>query len=439
MFYRGQKVIITASTVKDRMHPAVGDTGYIENMFLFPNEHLILMSLIMCSYKKNDARSEHKKFILDLGIHPSVRDKLKSGVNKLFFLSKNSVNLLPAFMYRNKIKVTNGNKYDYMVPFPQIVGTYGIWTGYTRKEVKNNVQSDKPVIIPIGHIKACTDKCAIHTLPVMEIKSWVRSVLPNIVAATTLYPLLNNNDCGDLKQRINGLFHTFKNSLISNERLDGINLYNIKPTILEHMKRWQEPVIVPPIIKLNAIVHTAYTKLFKKVVNTITQTESSITINNFLSMNDVVGLIDVKTAIKQSIRVADAAIIGDGLYRAILINRETKPYLECMRECLPKDWNIDGISNLADDIKSHVNDGSAALYRLLDIINSIYRSTYRGFERRDEYDIPMVVENKPRTKINKIDYNKLAKGLLKRMNNGQITISDLPDNMETVMTYERRD
>jgi len=96
MFQRASKIIITESSSQKRAHPAVGDVGYLNNMYLFFVDQFILLDAFFFSYKsdrkeKKD-RCERKRFIIDLGMSKQLKRKLKDyGVPKSFFIKNKYV------------------------------------------------------------------------------------------------------------------------------------------------------------------------------------------------------------------------------------------------------------------------------------------------------------------------------------------------------------
>jgi hypothetical protein len=102
MFQRGSKIIIIESSSSGRAHPAVGDIGYLNNMYLFFVDRFILLDAFFFAYKsdrkgRND-RCERKRFIIDLGMTRSLKHRLQIyGVPKKFFTrNKHVTNLSPA-------------------------------------------------------------------------------------------------------------------------------------------------------------------------------------------------------------------------------------------------------------------------------------------------------------------------------------------------------
>lgn len=376
MFHRGQKIIITESSAKNKLHPTVGDVGYIENMFLFPEERFILMSIIMCSYNSNKGeRSEHKKFIIDLNMESATRREIAKGVNKLFFLSKNSVNLLPAFLKSCKIRRGNNSRI-YQLTFPQIVGTYGIYTGYMNPCINKRVEVDTKVIIPYGHIKVYNDKSSIIERPLLEIKSWVRSLLPNTINLMFLLAKTNNSEFNSklinngysLIQQIEGLINKHV------DRLDGIRYSDLK---FNTMSSYNIKVLVSTITKLNALSYGAVMRLFMNATNNMTSViyneyeKDKSNIAFFLNENPVWKLMNLKLATANLIKTSDAYFISECVYKAIFADRNTSILLNYIKHHLPSRWDIDKISQQANDIKKDISRGSAALNRLFDLQDAL--------------------------------------------------------------------
>lgn len=383
MFYRGQKIVITESNVKGRMHPAVGDAGYIENMFLFPEDRFILASIVMCSYKKGGPRAEHKKFIIDIGMNDTIKSKIDAGVNKLFFLSKESVNLLPAFIHKNKVGIPTA-RYERMVSFPQIVGTNGIWTGYTSKKKNRNKKCDTRVVIPYGHIKEYGSKCALNNTAPLEIRVWLRSLIPNITALITFYRTINRDEEGNLTDKANSIFTNFGGIFDTIERND-ITYLKVKPKALNEIKSSVGRLVIDPMRKLNVMSVLAVYRLYKKYINTYTQYDGPAYIQRALCDRPLYALLNTNTLLSSNVKPLFGKLIVDYIYKSIFIDRNTKLALGAVSDYIPKSWDIKEISRIADEAKSDYNSGSAALNRIFDVISGIKEpeSAYSA------YDLPL--------------------------------------------------
>jgi hypothetical protein len=101
MFQRASKIIIKESSASRNAHPAVGNIGYINSMYLFFKDKFILLDAFFFQYKsdkkENKTRCEKKRFLIDLGMKKAFKHRIKTyGVKRRFFIENNYVaNLTP--------------------------------------------------------------------------------------------------------------------------------------------------------------------------------------------------------------------------------------------------------------------------------------------------------------------------------------------------------
>lgn len=415
MFHRGQKIIITESNVIGKMHPAVGDMGYIENMFLFPNDRFILMSLIMCSYKKGGPRSEHKKFILDLGMNKPTLCKISRGVNRLFFLSRKHINLLPAFLQRRKVKDTNNDTIaDSILSTPQIVGTYGIWTGYTSTNMKRSRLTDTKVAIPYGNIKGCDCKSSVDNLPIQEIKSWLRAILPNISAVCLYLKWYVNQNVNGLTKEVSLALGCLLPIIDTRIQHDEIDLYKIKMEVLTDLINIHKSTnfLTEPVLKLNSLSYTALNRAFRCHIPDILSATKKKVISNY-----AIDQLSKRYAPNITLKLERTDTVGEMIeliiYLSLFINKPTKPSLEYISDFLPKQWNIDKISKEADEIKSDIKSGSAALNRIFGIIDPLCTSSASIADELPNINIEPIEER--RYRISSKNHTQYRSDIKKRL------------------------
>jgi hypothetical protein len=67
MFRSGQPIIITHSNLSEKLHPNVGDQGFIGNAFLLPSHGFVVMEVYFYLYANNDHdRCERKMVVVNL-------------------------------------------------------------------------------------------------------------------------------------------------------------------------------------------------------------------------------------------------------------------------------------------------------------------------------------------------------------------------------------
>lgn len=175
MFRRGQKIIILESSVSKRAHPAVGDIGYLNNIYLFFKDRFILLDIFFLSYKSdirgNKDRVEKKRFLIDLGIEKRLKYKLcKIGMPRKFFTKNPYVaNLTPAGY--------SFDEYDYN-EYPTVAS---IWPRTHNKQGKNLLNTHMK--IPCGQIAVVPhNKRSFSEESNNTIRCWINSLAPLLVA-----------------------------------------------------------------------------------------------------------------------------------------------------------------------------------------------------------------------------------------------------------------
>jgi len=182
MFQRSNKIVITESSASKRSHPAVGDTGYLNSMYLFLVDRFILLDAFFFRYKsdikKDRTRCERKKFIIDLGMKKALKRKLGIyGVPRKFFLENNHVINLTVSEY------TIADNAD-LSEFPNI---NSLW--YSHYNKAGNRKSKSLVKIPYGQIMLAPDRRRpIQSEGPNALCCWVECIIPLIENGTAPRP-----------------------------------------------------------------------------------------------------------------------------------------------------------------------------------------------------------------------------------------------------------
>lgn len=182
MFQRANKIVITESSATKRSHPAVGDTGYINNMYLFFADRFILLDAFFFRYesdiKRNRTRRERKRFIIDLGMKKSLKHKLEIyGVPRKFFLENNYVTNLTVSEY------TIGDNAG-LSEYPNIGS---LW--YNQYDKVGHNKSESLVKIPYGQIMLAPDRRkSIQSDGPSALCCWIECIIPLVENAVALRP-----------------------------------------------------------------------------------------------------------------------------------------------------------------------------------------------------------------------------------------------------------
>lgn len=175
MFHRGQRIIITESLATGKTHPAVGDIGYLNNMYLFYKHRFILADAFFSNYKidlvKGKFRCERKRFVIDLGMSNNLKRRmLISGLKRKFYIGDEArVNLFSVGYF------DAGRS---LFETPPLKGGHGIF--YTDK-------SQKLIKIPIVNIKAAPGRYSLMERPPVELDAWIRCMTPILNAHLLLF------------------------------------------------------------------------------------------------------------------------------------------------------------------------------------------------------------------------------------------------------------
>ena len=370
MFSRGQKVVITESSANKHKHPVKGDVGYIDNMFLFPFDNFILITIFLCIHGKNGSiHIERKKFIIDIGMTQKLRNKIsKFGINKSFFFKKTSINLTPSFFRRRNVQQNNGVT-NVICSFPQLIGTYGVWTWYTKLNNIDKGEVDSLLRIPYGQI-ACFSKVGNRSsINTTELIAWVRSVLPNVVTMIALfgkyYPLLN----GSLPEYINNLWYDIVDIFTSVPRADSVPYLQINSAKLENTHN--KAMLINSVTKLNAMWNTALYRCIGALLNSADNSErkiAQITVRFGLLNYDNEKLLTSHLALPGNNTESVCRFAVKCLYRALFVQHNTKLHINTIKSYLPKKWDLNKLIAKADKIKHDADTNSAALNRINDLL-----------------------------------------------------------------------
>lgn len=180
MFQRAHKIVITESSATKRSHPAVGDVGYLNNMYLFFVNRFILLDAFFFRYKsdikKDNTRCERKRFIIDLGMKKSLKRKLAIyGLSRKFFLeNKYVVNLTVSG------HIISDN--NLVAELPSI---NSLW--YKRYNKDGNLKLKPLTKIPYGHISLAPDrKKPIQSDGPNALRCWIECLIPLIESSTVI-------------------------------------------------------------------------------------------------------------------------------------------------------------------------------------------------------------------------------------------------------------
>lgn len=204
MFYRGQRIEVIESSAKGNAHPRVGDLGYLNNMFWFYKDRFILADAFFFSYRnesiKGKARSERKKFIIDLGMTSDMRRRILMGAAKvsLFAGSKQVVNLLQ-IAERNTIISSS------LETFPPLVGPYGIW-------YKKNKESGTR--IPIVNIRNSSGRYSLLKTHPNEANAWIKCLLSVVSVHLAHLPPATEENVESVHYRFREAFNQMQPHLI---------------------------------------------------------------------------------------------------------------------------------------------------------------------------------------------------------------------------------
>jgi len=401
MFRRGQKIRVIESNTRNHTHPAKGDVGYLDNMFLFPKERFILVNIFFCSYGDGDDRLERKNFVLDLGINKSTKTKIsRTGVNKLFFMSKPHVNLNPTFFLIGK-QPHKTKVFKLVKSFPQIMGTYGIWTGYTSVKNKMNRDSDALFRIPCGNISRCSETKSRLVVSNKEFQAWIRSILAELIPALQLFNTLYQSNGGKLNTYAMNIWHNIYLLFNLQNQYDNIQYLHLKKDQFSAINSKSRSYVIDAVMRLRNLTFLACERLIRKLIyNQQSKGSKSqvLTLKSKFGMGMAEYLIDPEFAYKNNIHVLDSVFTSECIYRALISEHDTAERLSQLHKYLPLDkWDLKQIARDADEIRTDADSDSSALNRIFDLIKpqSVSESIAGWFKQQKENPCVMVTYDDP--------------------------------------------
>jgi len=226
MFKRGNRIIVVESSATGRSHPAVGDIGYLDNMFFFFHDRFILADAYFFHYRKDKTsggRCEKKRFIIDLGMKKHFKNKLgSSGMPARFFLYNNyTVNLTPT-AYK-----LLGSSIAYT---PAMQGKYGIWTRKYKNIKHTEKMLNRTIKLPSCHIALANSingtKYNLAYREYDEVSAWFKSLVPIMDSALSF-----DKEKNVLYDKTMLIYTKIVSYLMIRMQQDESIAYSIKPTI----------------------------------------------------------------------------------------------------------------------------------------------------------------------------------------------------------------
>jgi hypothetical protein len=372
MFFRGRKVIITESNAHKHTHPTKGDVGYLGNMFLFPIDNFILANIFICSHKKDtNARVERKNFILDLGMSATLKSQIsRDGVNRVFFLQKTSLNLNPCFfMMRSKC----------ILSFPQLVGTYGIWPGYTSKSKKQDRHSNSLFRIPCGQISVINRKEDRLLVDSNELQAWIRAISPNISSILMLinrhlsldgHKLVNRDQ---IRNIVSSIWNNIAWAFYTESQFDQVTFLHLSKDALSKASNNDKALLIRELNKLNSLLYVSLSRLTASFVNSYNDDMVISMMRSLLKTGQISHIHDALTDAPMlqsaySVTKATGKFILECLYRTLMVDPNTRLSLKLIQNYLPSEWDIEEIIEKAETVKEAADANSAALNRIQDVL-----------------------------------------------------------------------
>jgi len=229
MFKRGNRIMVVESTASGRSHPAVGDIGYLNNMFFFYRDRFILADAYFFHYKKDSTskdRCEKKRFIIDMGIKKHFKAKLMSvGIPTQFFtLNSYKVNLTPVVYHSDS---------NCIMDVPNVIGPYGIWTRKHKTIKHTDTMLNRLVKLPLCHIALASNidgaKYDLATRSHNEVSAWFKSLIPVMSLASSFGS--NIADVNNIHGKIVIAHGKMSGCLLMRLMKNGHTAYSMKPTL----------------------------------------------------------------------------------------------------------------------------------------------------------------------------------------------------------------
>ena len=378
MFLRGQRVRIIESNAKGRTHPKVDDIGYINNLFLFPTEKFILASIFFCIYgDEQNRRMEHKKFILDLGMDIKMRKQIsREGVTKLFFLEKSSVCLTPTFVKTCKRRNNKGYTRYVAQYFPEMVGTHGIWTAYTKpRDTKDRIK-DNPFLIPCGNIasdyvvsKRLTD---IQYINEVEMASYLNSFGAMLSAMIQLYNEYYDRPSRSFSVYTEKGWDKLSSVMSISTQLDGVYKFKVKPKCLS--KTYNYKSIATTIQFMKSLNYTALVRTEDSFLNNAVAEDELVMarVRKLVRREELINLLDPEISVEHGIeRTQLGTLLPCMIYKILFADRNNKISINRLHNLLgEKYYDCEKILKEIKEIHKEARSNSAALNRLFGVINA---------------------------------------------------------------------
>jgi len=343
MFQRGQKIIILESSSPKRSHPAVGDIGYLNNMYLFFKARFILLDAFFLSYesdiRNNVDRCEKKRFLIDLGMKNGLKYKLREGgVPRKFFIANQQVaNLTPHGYAFGQV--------DYM-DSPSITS---MWLrSYNNKGARLSSSNTK---IPYGQIAIVPNlKTPINKEGKNALRCWIQCLLPILVAEVEMF-MPSYSDIPTVYNIANAKHYNGLHKLIPKRRRKEMLTNKSVASVIEDMR------IIQVMSKF--FLDGCDRNFLKSEV----LAEHRGIANAIWAAKEDIGSIIGKVP-----RATSEALIGI-FFRSLLMSRNTKDALNKMKVSRVLPWSnyaTDAIAKKLENIKQEANSDSAALNRIFE-------------------------------------------------------------------------
>jgi hypothetical protein len=343
MFQRGQKILILESSASRRAHPAVGDVGYLNNMYLFFRDRFILLDMFVLAHKSdikvNKDRCERRRFLVDLGIDKKLKYKLSQiGIPKKFFMQNSYIaNLTPA-----------GYIFD-PHGYRETPSGHSIWARQHNKKFKSIL--DVRVKIPYGQIAVVPNpKKPFEEASVNAIKCWMKCLTPLLIAGVKEFGYNDRDNVRTISAMASYLYYNTFGKILQNKM-------NVPDRTL--------PDVISDLRKIQVLsgffLNSCDENLLKNP-----------------ELRKYRGIINMVWGAKGSI---DALVNGHGIpeeiinalvgifFRSLLANENTKSQLFKMKNANLLPWSgasINAKSKTLEKIKLKANSGSAALNRIFE-------------------------------------------------------------------------
>lgn len=343
MFQRGQKIVILESSSSKRSHPAIGDVGYLNNMYLFFRDRFILLDAFFLSYasdvKNNVDRCERKRFVIDLGMKKGLKYKLRSGgvPRKFFIRSQYVANLTPHGYFFNRPEYSEA---------PSITS---MWLRTYNRSGKYLIDSDTK--IPYGQIAVVPNsKKPINKEGKNALKCWVQCLLPILNAEVNTFPP-DYNDVPTVYKAANSKYYQSLHRLVPKRRRAETLTNKRAAGIIEDMRILQ--------VMSKFFLDGCDTQFFK----------SESLLHHRRSIYTLWGIKkDINSIVDQIPQTVTYALIGV-FFRSLLMSKDTKHILLTMKSAGILPWTNNEIRDRAkklETIKQEADSDSAALTRIFE-------------------------------------------------------------------------